>query len=96
MFRLRQAVLPLLGHGTTARPRGTTMEDHGTSAAAAEAGTSLTERSTTARAVLPLPLAVLPQGRDVPDFEKAQTYKNTFVATSAELESMQKSDMVVP
>ena len=40
--------------------------------------------------------AVLPQGRDVPDFGKARTYKNTSVATSAELESMQKSDIVVP
>ena len=49
----------------------------------------------TAGAVLQLPLAVLPQGRDVPDFGKARTYKNTSVATSAELGSMQKSDMVV-
>ena len=54
------------------------------------------EGGRTTGAVLPLPLAVLPQGRDVPDFGKARTYKNTSVATSAELESMQKSDTVVP
>ena len=33
---LRQAVLPLQGRDTTARPRGTTVRDHGTTAAAAE------------------------------------------------------------
>ena len=65
MFSLRHAVLPLQERGTTARPRGTTVEDHGTSAASAEVVTSLTERNTTARAVLPLPLAVLLQCRKV-------------------------------
>ena len=29
--------------------------------------------------------AVLPQGREVPDFGKARTYKNTSVTTSAEI-----------
>ena len=36
------AVLPHQGRGTTARLRGTTMEDHGTTATAAQAGTCLT------------------------------------------------------
>ena len=54
------------------------------------------EGGRTAGVVLPLPLAVLPQGRVVPDYGKARTYKNTSVATSAELESMQKSDPIVP
>ena len=54
------------------------------------------EGGRTAGAVLPLPLAVLPQGREVPDFGKAWTYKNTCVATSAESRSMQKSDTVLP
>ena len=53
------------------------------------------EGGRTAGAVLPLPLAVLPQGRGVPDFGKARTYKNTSMATSAELESMQKPNTVV-
>ena len=53
------------------------------------------ESGRTAGAVLPLPLAVLLQGRDSPDFGKARTYKNTPMATSAELGSIQKSDMVV-
>ena len=33
------------------------------------------EGGRTAGAVLPLPLAVLPQGRDIPNFGKVQTYK---------------------
>ena len=70
MFSLRHAVLPLQERGTTARPRGTTMGDHGTSAAAREAGTCLTESSTSASAVLPLPLALLPQGRKVQAYEE--------------------------
>ena len=53
------------------------------------------ESGRTAGAVLPLPLAVLLQGRDSPDFGKARTYKNTSVATSAELGSMQKFYTVV-
>ena len=36
------AVLPHQGRGTTARLRGTTVEDHGTTATAAQAGTCLT------------------------------------------------------
>ena len=54
------------------------------------------EGGRTAGVVLPLPPAVLPQGRDNLDFVKARTYKNTSVPTSAELESVQKSDTVVP
>ena len=42
MFSLRHTVLPLQGRGTTARPRGTTVVDDGTSVTAAEAGTCLT------------------------------------------------------
>ena len=41
MFSPRLTVLPLQGSGTTARPRGTTVVDHGTTAATAQAGTSL-------------------------------------------------------
>ena len=54
------------------------------------------EGGRTAGAVLPLPLAVLPQVKDGLDIGRAQTYKNTSVATSAELGSVQKSDTVVP
>ena len=55
------------------------------------------EGGSTAGAVLPLPLAVLPQGRAgaVQGWEGTDI-KITSVATSAELESMQKPDAVVP
>ena len=66
---LRHAVLPLQERGTTARPRGTTVRDHGSSAVAAETRTCLTKSSTSASVVLPLPLAVLPQGRKVLAYE---------------------------
>ena len=45
-------------------------EGPGTSAAAAKTRTCLTESGTSAGAVLPLPLAVLPQGRKVLAYEE--------------------------
>ena len=43
MFSPRHTVLPLQGRGTTAKLCGTTVADHGTTMAAAQAGTSLTK-----------------------------------------------------
>ena len=86
-YRIGDAVLP---HGHTILPQGHAVLPPEQQKPGQPKCTEA-EGSRTAGAVLPLPLAVLPQGRDDPDFVKARTYKNTSVATSAELESVQKS-----
>ena len=77
-YHVRAAVLP---QGHAVLPQGPAVippEQHKPGQPKCTEG----EGGRAAGAVLPLPLAVLPQGRDVPDFEKARTYKNTSVATS--------------
>ena len=70
-YRARDAVLP---HGHAVLPQSPAVlppEQH----KPGQPKRTEAEGGRTVGAVLPLPLAVLPQGRDIPNFGKVQTYK---------------------